>query len=311
MLDDDLPPAFPKTERLKRQRRLPLWALIAVQAGGLLLVALLVAWWLVRDHRQAAPPSTVPSAPAAEETVITLPTLTPPPPTATRPAAPPAAVSTPPTPTPVPPTPTPTVQPPPPDPADDVVQLIGGGAVPDPPAGVDIAGCNIESDARLRPDVPPPFGAASPSALQVWLTLEEPIPAERTLDYHILVALDADGSQATGRPVGEGYINPDIGQDVGAGYILHPDGSADLYLYIWNPATGGWQEVEDAETIVQATFNEGKSAVVLSFDREKLAQAIESVAGFHPDLSAARGRIGVIASSQAEAAIVDFCPNRP
>ncbi len=310
MIDDELPPPFPKTERLKQQRRLPLWALIALQVTGLLLVAMVLSWWLVHQHRQAAPPPSQPPSPAVASPTVMLPTLTVP--QAGAPVVAPTPVpptSLPPTATPIPPTPT--VQPPPPDPGDDLALLVGGAAVTDAPAGVDIVGCNIEKDATLRLEVPPPLGGSEGTRLRLWMTLASPVPEERALDYHFLVALDADGSQASGRPVGSGYINPDIGEDVGAGYILHPDGSADLYLYIWDPGIGGWQEIEQPETIVHPVMSDDRMAFLFDFDREQLAQAIASVVGFTPDFTAARGRVGIIASSQTAAAIVDFCPNRP
>ncbi len=307
MMDDDLPPAFPKTERLRQQRKLPLWLLIAVQVSGLLLIAALLAWWLLRPSHKAAPlPPTATPAPT-EEAALVLPTMTLPPTALVLPTP----TSPPMTPTPTPPPPTPTVPPPPADPAGDVVQLVGQAAVSAPPDGVDVAGCSIERDATVRLDVPPPFGAPSEGAFQLWLTMETPLPESRTLDYHFLVALDVDGSQATGRPVGDGYINPDIGEDVGAGYILHPDGSADLYLYIWSPTIGGWQEVADAAVIVHAEMNENRNAIVFTFDRAALTQQVEAIAGFAPDFTAMRGRMGIIASSQTEAAIVDFCPDLP
>ncbi len=304
MMDNDsLPPAFPKTERMRRQRQLPLWVLVVMQVGGLLIVAALLAWWFLPSRHEAAPPSPSPAVVQTEEAAMVLPTMTP------LPALPSPTAPPPPTATPTLPPATPTVPPPPPDPADDVANLVGGGSVAGPPAGVDVAACSIERDGSVRLDVPPPFGATPEGSFRLWMTLEQPIPEERTLDYHFLVALDADGSQATGRPAGDGYINPDLGEDVGAGYILHPDGSADLYLYIWSPAIGGWQEVEDAEALVQVEM--GGNAVIFTFDRAALAQQIEAVAGFTPDFAAMRGRMAVIASSQTEAAIVDYCPDLP
>ncbi len=306
MMDDDLPPAFPKTERLQQQRRFPLWALVVMQSVGLLLIAALIAWWLLRPTQKVEP---LPPAftPTEEEAALPLPTMTIPP-TA---IALPTPTSPPMTPTPTAPPATPTVPPPPADPAGDVVQLVGQTAVSAPPQGVDVAGCSIERDATVRLDVPPPFGTIVEEAVQLWLTMEQPLPEERTLDYHFLVALDVDGSQATGRPVGEGYINPDIGEDVGAGYILHPDGSGDLYLYIWSPVIGGWQEVEDAATLLRVEMSEGRDAVVFTFDRAALAQEVEAIAGFTPDFAVMRGRMGIIASSQTVAATVDFCPDLP
>ncbi|MBN1262337.1 MAG: hypothetical protein JXB35_16780 [Anaerolineae bacterium] len=231
-----------------------------------------------------------------------------------------------PLPTPIPlPTPTPTPVAPltttvavtgmvPTDPQNDVASLVGAQPVAAPPAGVDIAGCNVSSDTLILPNLAPPFlfpDAGDGEHLVIWLQLQGQVPGERTLNYHWLVALDVDGNPDTGRPPGAGYINPELGAEIGAGVFLYPDGALDPYIFIWDSALADWADDARVPDVVEATLNETQDVVVLSFRLDELRAAIEEIAGVSLDPAVLRGRTGTIASSETTAAVVDFCPDLP
>ncbi len=206
------------------------------------------------------------------------------------------------------------VPPPPPDPASDETWLAGGEAVDAPPAGVDIAACNVNTDTLVHLDLTVPLTVevvTDTEQLHIWLTLREPVPAGRDLTYHFLVALDLDGDPDTGRPPGAGHINPELGTEVGAGVFLYPDGELEPYLFIWDTARGDWANEAVPPDIVQATLNENHDIVVFTFQLESLSAAVEELSGVTLTSSNLKGRTAVIASSDTEPPVVDFCPDLP
>lgn len=300
-----------------RRGGIPVWALMLVTVAGMLAISLGITWMLRRDATPATPTQlslaerATPTVSAPEGTALQLATPgldTPPLPTPTFQVLPTV------TPAPTPePTPLPTVVPHT-DPAGDVASLVGGQAVAAPPPGVDVAGCNVGADTLVLRAAPPPFtvtGAGDETRLTLWLTLAEPAPAQRTLTYHWLLALDVDGNPATGRPKGAGYINPELGTEVGAGIFLYPDGRIEPYLYIWDSARGDWAASARVPDILQVTLTEARDAVAFSLPLAELSAAIQSITGVTLDPALLKGRTGTIASSNTVAAVVDFCPNRP
>lgn len=317
--------AFLELQRAMASNRrggIPVWALMFVTVAGVLALSLGVTWMLRRDTTPAAPtppltlmewptptPELLPeSSLQSLPTFETLPTPTPPfleLPTAT--LAPPPAITL----------EAATAEPPPPphnDPVGDVASLVGNAPVNAPPAGVDIAACNIAADTTVLQTTLPPFtveGAGEEGRLVLWLTLQQPVPAQRTLTYHWLLALDVDGNPNTGRPTGAGYINPELGTEVGAGVFLYPDGRLEPYLYIWDRARGDWASGARVPDILQVTLTEGRDAVAFSLPLAELSAAIQQITGVTFDATALKGRVGTIASSQTVAAVVDFCPDLP
>lgn len=296
---------------------IPLWG---VMVGGVLLVivaAVGIAYILAQgiDRQAATPPPTVveeaaattvapefaATAVPAEETAetTTLPTASPTPTAA--PATPTAEPTQAPAATPLA------------DANTDVAPLAGGAVVAAPSEGIDIATCNIATDTTALPALAPPTNLidveVTTDTLTLWLSLQTPAPAERALTYHWLVALDTDGDAATGRPPGNGYINPDLGQDVGAGVFLYANGTVEPYVYVWNPTLGDWDG--DTPDIVTATVNEAQNAVAFTFPLADLRANLEQIAGSSLNLQALKGRVATIASSQTQAALVDYCPDLP
>jgi hypothetical protein len=145
--------------------------------------------------------------------------------------------------------------------------------------------------------------------LTVWLTFQEPVPADRALNYHWLVALDVDNNAATGRPAGDGYINPELGTEVGAGVFLYPNGTLEPYIYIWSPVIGDW--AGDTPDIVSVELSEARDAVAFTFPLADLRASLQEIADVEYNPATLHGRVGAIASSQTEPAVVDFCPDLP
>ncbi len=308
-LGDAPPPAPPRKS---------LWLLVIGGTVGIILVAVVVAYSLLRNLSAAFDPTDVAlitETPTVLETPAELPVM--PSPELVTTETPPLL----PSPTPELPaaTPVPTeteelaeAAPIPQDPAGDVTSLATGQAVADPPAGVDLASCNITAGTVVQPGLAPPLELpAGEGQLTLWLTLHEPVPADRTLNYHFLVALDMDATPGTGRPVGAGFINPELGTEVGAGVFLYPDGSLDPYLFIWDPAQGDWTDDARVPAEPEVTLNAERSAIALTFDLEALRAAVQAITNVTPALEEMRGRVGVIASSATQAAIADFCPDLP
>ncbi len=297
------------------RQRMPLWAVIG---GGVLLfiiAAVGISYILVQGiNQQAAAPEPTATQPsvtttAAPETAATdVPAETSGQATAEASPTPTAAPATPTAEPTQAPAETPLV-----DANTDVAPLAGGDVIAAPPDGIDIATCNIATDTTALPALAPPANLTNvevtTDTLTLWLTLQTPAPAERALTYHWLVALDTDGDAATGRPPGNGYINPDLGQDVGAGVFLYANGDVEPYVYVWNPALGDWDS--DTPDIVTATVNETRDAVAFTFSLADLRANLEQIGDSSLNLQALKGRVATIASSQTEAALVDYCPDLP
>ncbi|MGC9357164.1 MAG: hypothetical protein ACP5GX_04835 [Anaerolineae bacterium] len=313
--------AYGLDEEVETGRRPPLLLLVLGGVVGIILVAAGVAFTLVsnREPRDAptvpviaeteeltemvteveAPPLPTPDVPLSTETPVLLPTSTePPPPPATLTVAPPEVL-------------TPAI---PTDESGDVTPLAGGNPIAAPPAGMDISSCNVASTTLVQRDLPLPLAVPQTGEgeqLVLWLTLQEPVPEARVLTYHYLVALDVDGDPNTGRPTGAGYINPELGTEVGAGVFLYPDGELDPYLFIWDPAQGDWAAGDRVPEIAQATLDDTRENVALSFPLEELASLVEEISGTTFNRDDLRGRLGVITTSATEAPLVDFCPDLP
>ena len=297
-----------------QKRHLPVWAWIIGGAGITIVSAVAVALTLMRGVEVSISPTPLPptefivevlatpegrelvpmDSPQTEAAAALPPTPTPPPPTAI-----------------ILPTPTPT-EVPPQDSQADVVALVGGQAIDAPPQGADIASCNIAQDTQVVRDLTAPVSITQAGdKLVVWLTLNSPPPAERDLNYHWLVALDVDDNAETGRPKGAGYINPELGTEIGAGVFLYTDDEIEPYLYIWDSEQGDWAADSQVPEIVEATFNEARDAVAISFPLVELNAAVEDISGVSITPNAIKGRTAIIASSNTAAAIVDYCPDLP
>lgn len=300
-------------------REVPLWGLIL---GTVLLVIVAstgVAQILVREVEP--PPSativrpTLPVANVLESQKTPHGTAPTPPPPPVTPTTPMPTATTPFTLT----LPVPSSTPPPAgaplqDALADITDLTGGAAIAAPPTGMDIATCNLISGTLGIHELPAPVAlltgtTSSTETLTLWFTLHAPIPAQRTLTYHLLVALDLDGDAATGRPPGDGHINPELGVEIGAGVFLQPDGELEPYIYAWSSTLDDWDG--DTPDIMTAQLNAERDGVRFDFPLAELRATGTEISGVTLQMDSLRGRVAVIASSQTEPPVVDFCPDLP
>lgn len=217
---------------------------------------------------------------------------------------------------PPPPTPTPTPQATPipaVDPLGDVAAFTSGAPVVQWPVAVDIANASVAPDLRvtLQPAQAVPAalaGWAAPGEALLWIMLYEPITSPLETETEWLFALDLDGNAETGRPVGSGRINPDLGQDAAVGVSFDPvAGAYSTYLLIWDPARGDWKE---GPQMVRSTVSADGSLIAMAVPVEVLSQEAAGVTGVTLAPEAVRGRAAAIAYVTPEA-VVDFYPDRP
>jgi hypothetical protein len=224
-----------------------------------------------------------------------------------------------PSPTPAPsatptPLPTPTVAPtpiPPADPQGDVGLYSSGAPVASPPAGLDILNASMAPDRSLalQPDQDAPSdlaGWAAEGEALLWIALYDPIPETMDALTQWLFALDLDGDAATGRPMGTGRVNPDIGMEVALGVELNPaDQTFVPYFLIWDPAQGGWIEGPD---VARFTLNESRTLVALAVPLDALQQLVTEVTGVTWVPEAAVGRAAAVSYVEPEA-VIDLYPD--
>ena len=254
--------------------------------------------------------------------------------TAARPTRTPTAVgrtsAIPPTPTPTqlpsptPPTLTPTptgtppgAPPPKPTPTATATRL----PLPTPTATLAPAVCLDRSGDLARYDTLTPVTATVPGAdlarasfdaetsLILWMTLYQPVPDAPDVERFWLFALDTDGDRATGRPLGDGAINPDIGVEVTIGVTWSPElgPEPEPYIFIWNADTG----TSDRRTEgVEASFSRARDAVFLRIELDLLARLVSEFSGTVPDWDRMIVRAGTLAMTD-EGMVVDFCPDLP
>ncbi len=224
-----------------------------------------------------------------------------------------------PTPRPAPtatPPPTPTTPPTPildADPQGDVGTYSTGAEVASPPAGLDIRNSSAGPDRRV-----PLVGAPLPPELEewaqegeavFWIALYEPIPEEGAAWTSWLLALDMDGNQDTGRPVGSARINPDLGVEVAIGLDYDPDqGSMAPSLLIWNTGGGTWGDGPTDQ--MRFYVNEERTLVGVAIPLSVLEQEVARLSGVTIVPDSVLGRAAAVAYIAPEA-VIDFCPDLP
>ncbi len=225
-----------------------------------------------------------------------------------------------PTATPAPsPTPAPTATPTPEPgailPADaqgDVGAYDSGAPVAGAPEGVDISAASIAPDLRvtLQPaEVPGALaGWAAPGEIVLWIALYEPIRNPPPVYMDWIVALDVDGSTATGRTPGSARINPDLGDDAVIGVSYNTtSGIYEPYFYVWSTANG--RLIEGTGT-PRYFIDSTRTLVALALPLDALTQSVAQGSGATVVPEAVRGRVAVV-SYVGEQRVIDFYPDRP
>jgi hypothetical protein len=145
--------------------------------------------------------------------------------------------------------------------------------------------------------------------LILWITFHEPVPTVPDLERSWLFALDTDGNTATGRPLGDGVINPDIGTEVTIGVHSNPAAGIDLapYMFIWNARIGN---SESRKLGIEARLSTTRDALLVRVPAGLLADFIRTFSGAEPNWDQTVGRALAMATT-SEGTTADFFPERP
>jgi hypothetical protein len=178
--------------------------------------------------------------------------------------------------------------------------------------GADIVLASLDEAGRPLPAPagwPEIEGPGMAYDLALGMRLEPPIPEDPASDRYWLFALDVDGDRATGRPLGDGAINPDLGVEVTIGVkwspALGPQPTA--YVYVWNAETFTSDRLTDG---VDAIFSDDRNRVYVRIRRERLEQLVSGRSGTEVDWDRMVGRAGTLALTES-GMVADFCPDLP
>ncbi|MGC9356808.1 MAG: hypothetical protein ACP5GX_03030 [Anaerolineae bacterium] len=161
----------------------------------------------------------------------------------------------------------------------------------------------------LPPEIAEQIAGGREDSLVLWTTLHAPVPITPTRLSYWLFALDTDADLDTGRPVGDGAINPDLGAELTAGIYSDPGSGIQFqpYLLVWDAAEGDMVRHAFA---AELAFTPDRRTIILALPREPLNEVLVEVAQVVPRWEGIVGRAATLASSEL-GLVVDFCPNLP
>ncbi|MBN1811413.1 MAG: hypothetical protein JXA14_06235 [Anaerolineae bacterium] len=145
--------------------------------------------------------------------------------------------------------------------------------------------------------------------LVLWLTFHEPVPTVPDMERYWIFALDADNNTATGRPVGEGIINPDIGVEATIGVHSDPAAGIELapYILVWNARL----VTSEPRTLdLEARLSAARDALFIRVPAELLTETIRTLSEVEPNWDQMIGR-ALATATTSEGAVADFAPERP
>jgi hypothetical protein len=145
--------------------------------------------------------------------------------------------------------------------------------------------------------------------LILWLTFHEPVPTAPDIERYWIFALDADGNAGTGRPVGEGIINPDIGVEATIGVHSNPAAGIELapYALIWNARL---VTLESHTLDMEARLSTARDALFIRVPAGSLTEASQTLSEVEPNWEQTIGR-ALATATTSEGAVADFAPERP
>jgi hypothetical protein len=161
----------------------------------------------------------------------------------------------------------------------------------------------------LPPGVAEQVAGVEGENLVLWTTLHASVPLTPTQLAYWLFALDTDADLATGRPVGDGAVNPDLGAEVTVGVYSDPANDVRFapYLLVWDAELGDMAREPFPMTVA---FTPDRKTVILVLPRDPLAELIGTRAGAEADWELLRGRAATLAGTES-GLVVDFCPDLP
>jgi hypothetical protein len=200
------------------------------------------------------------------------------------------------------------------DVASDLVNFDTLEPVTIAPPGTDIRVACFNGERQLMRTIPRELATEindwnTEENLVLWLAFHEPVPTAPDMERFWIFALDTDGDTTTGRPVGEGIINPDIGTEATIGVHSNPAAGIELapYALIWNDRLGT-SETQILE--LEARLSTTRGALFVRVPVELLAGTIRTLSEVEPDWDKTIGRALTTATTD-EGTIADFAPERP
>lgn len=181
-------------------------------------------------------------------------------------------------------------------------------------AGVDIQAAGFDEAGHLLTELPGELAAQvadwSPvDNLILWMRLHTAVPVEQTGIIYWLFALDTDGDLETGRPVGDGLINPDMGAEVTLGVHSNPATGLQFepYMSIWDPVRA---ESRRYELAAEVKFSPERDILFLRVPKLKLGELLSELSNVEPEWERTVGRAAILFEGGSGLA-VDFCPDIP
>jgi hypothetical protein len=143
----------------------------------------------------------------------------------------------------------------------------------------------------------------------LWATFHEPVPTIPDMERYWIFALDVDGDTATGRPIGEGIINPDLGVEATLGVHSNPEAGIELapYALLWNDRLG----TSETQTLeLEARLSATRGTLFVRIPLELLTETIRALSEVEPNWNRAIGRT-LSTATTGERTVADFAPERP
>ncbi|HEY89170.1 MAG TPA: hypothetical protein G4N98_05480 [Thermoflexia bacterium] len=181
-------------------------------------------------------------------------------------------------------------------------------------AGVDIQAAGFDEAGHLLAELPEELAAqvadwAPADNLILWMRLHTAVPVEQAGIVYWLFALDTDGDLETGRPVGDGLINPDMGAEVTLGVHSNPATGLQFepYMSIWDQARA---ESKRYELTAEMKFSPEREILFLRVPKLKLGELLSELSNVEPEWERTVGRAAILFEAENGLA-VDFCPDIP
>ncbi|MCD4738001.1 MAG: hypothetical protein K8R89_01910 [Anaerolineae bacterium] len=181
-------------------------------------------------------------------------------------------------------------------------------------AGVDIQAAGFDEAGHLLTELPGELVAqvadwSLADNLILWMRLHTAVPVEQAGIVYWLFALDTDGNLETGRPVGDGLINPDMGAEVTLGVHSNPATGLQFkpYMLIWDQARA---ESRRYELTAEVKFSPERDILFLRVPKLKLGELLSELSNVEPEWERTVGRAAILFDAGSGLA-VDFCPGIP
>jgi hypothetical protein len=182
------------------------------------------------------------------------------------------------------------------------------------PPGTDIRAACFSGGRQLMRTIPAELAGEisdwdTEENLILWLAFHQPVPTASDMERFWIFALDTDGDTATGRPVGEGIINPDIGVEATIGVHSDPATGIELapYILVWNARLA----TSESQTLdLEARLSAARDALFIRVPVGSLTETIKTLSKVEPNWDQTIGR-ALATATTSEGTVADFAPERP